>query len=163
MLIRAADPADLVPLHALRSYYVDHSYATFDETPLPLNATENWLSSFASVGPYRLFVAEQDGQLIGFAGSQRYRVHPAFCRTIETTVYVAPGMVGRRVGTSLYRELFESIATEGLHRAVVGIALPNDASVHLHKKLGFLEVGVFDEYASKNGEYISSLWMQRSL
>jgi phosphinothricin acetyltransferase len=72
-------------------------------------------------------------------------------------------MVGRRVGTSLYRELFESIATEGLHRAVVGIALPNDASVRLHKKLGFLEVGVFDEYASKNGEYISSLWMQRSL
>jgi len=41
-----------------------------------------------------------------------------------------------------------------------GIALPNDASIALHRKLGFTDVGVFEEYARKNGRYVSSLWMQ---
>jgi phosphinothricin acetyltransferase len=50
-----------------------------------------------------------------------------------------------------------------LHLAVAGIALPNDASVALHRKFGFTDVGVFDEYAIKHGSYINSLWMQRRL
>jgi phosphinothricin acetyltransferase len=36
-----------------------------------------------------------------------------------------------------------------------------DASVALHRKLGFTEVGTFHEYAVKNGEYLSSVWMER--
>jgi len=53
--------------------------------------------------------------------------------------------------------------TETVHLAVAGIALPNDASVALHRKFGFSDVGIFDEYAMKHGAYISSLWMQRRL
>jgi len=45
--------------------------------------------------------------------------------------------------------------------ALAGIALPNDASVALHRKFGFTDVGVFHEYAIKNGEYVDSLWMER--
>lgn len=47
-----------------------------------------------------------------------------------------------------------------VHCIVVGIAVPNDASVALHRRFGFTDIGVFDEYAQKNGERISSLWMQ---
>jgi phosphinothricin acetyltransferase len=47
--------------------------------------------------------------------------------------------------------------------ALAGIALPNDASVALHRKFGFTEVGVFEEYAIKNGTYVSSVWMQLQL
>ena len=52
---------------------------------------------------------------------------------------------------------------EDVHRAVAGIALPNEASVRLHRRMGFNEVGVFDEYAIKGDRYLSSLWMQRPL
>jgi phosphinothricin acetyltransferase len=45
--------------------------------------------------------------------------------------------------------------------ALAGIALPNDASVALHRKFGFTDVGVFREYAVKHGQYLSSLWLQR--
>jgi len=48
-----------------------------------------------------------------------------------------------------------------VHVALAGIALPNDASVALHRNFGFTEVGTFREYAIKNGQYISSVWMQR--
>jgi predicted GNAT superfamily acetyltransferase len=62
----------------------------------------------------------------------------------------------------LYRALFDSLAPEpSVHVALAGIALPNDASVALHRNFGFTEVGTFREYAIKNGQYISSVWMQR--
>ncbi|WP_214111348.1 GNAT family N-acetyltransferase, partial [Acrocarpospora catenulata] len=95
--------------------------------------------------------------------SQRYRDHEAFQQTVELSVAIDASCRGLGVGTSLYRALFESIPDEPIHVAVVGIAMPNDASVALHRKFGFTQVGTFHEYAAKNGQYISSLWMERLL
>ena len=66
-------------------------------------------------------------------------------------------------GGSLPLPTRSSVALEpSVHVALAGIALPNDASVALHRKHGFTEVGTFREYAIKNGQYISSVWMQRA-
>jgi phosphinothricin acetyltransferase len=67
------------------------------------------------------------------------------------------------IGSALYHVLLDSLRSEDIHVAVAGIALPNDASVALHRKFGFTEVGIFEEYAIKRGAYVSSLWMQRRL
>jgi phosphinothricin acetyltransferase len=53
------------------------------------------------------------------------------------------------------------LVDEPVHVILAGIALPNDASIALHRKFGFTEIGTFREYALKNGTYISSTWMQR--
>jgi phosphinothricin acetyltransferase len=163
MIIRPEDAADLDSLLRLRNHYISNSYATFDEELMPKEAVSAWLGSFSRSGPYRLFVATESGRLLGFAGSQQYRNHPAFKKTIETSIYVDPEAVGRGVGSALYESLFKEISAEDLHCAVVGIALPNEASVRLHRKAGFTEVGTFAEYAFKNGRYVSSVWMQRAL
>jgi phosphinothricin acetyltransferase len=163
MQIRPATAEDCDALLKLRNHYVASTYAVFDEEPLTAEMVARWIASFSLSGPYRLIVATEQGQLRGFACSQRYRDHPAFWRTIETSIYTAPGEARKGVGSALYAALFSSLATEDLHRAVVGIALPNHASVHLHKKFGFTEVGVFNEYAMKRGQYISSVWLQRQL
>jgi phosphinothricin acetyltransferase len=163
MIIRPAEATDLDSLLDLRNYYIFHSYATFDETPKSREAVRAWIDSFGLAGPHRLFVAIEAGRLLGFVSSQSYRDHPAFHKTIETSIYVAPEAVGRGVGLALYESLFAAISGENLHCAVVGIALPNEASVRLHAKLGFTEVGTFVDYAIKNGRYMSSVWMQRML
>jgi phosphinothricin acetyltransferase len=157
---RASDAAALL---ALRNHYIAHSFATFDEAPLRLAAVQDWIGGFGATGAHRLLVARDGGRLAGFCSSQPYRAHPAFARTIETSIYVAPHAAGAGVGSALYQRLFADLAGEGLHRAVVGIALPNDASIRLHLRFGFLPVGVFDEYAHKNGQPISSQWMQRAM
>ncbi len=162
MKVRVATAEDLLPLLELRNWYVVNSFATFDETPLSLSAMQCWFSQFG-LGPHRLLVAEQQGRLHGYCSSQQYRAHPAFSKTVETSVYVQPDSGRSGVGSALYAELFQSIAGQGLHRAVVGIALPNEASVRLHEKFGFRSVGVFSEYAVKGGRFISSQWLERSL
>ena len=163
MIIENACPGDADALLALRNHYIAHSFATFDEAPLRLAAVQDWITGFAATGPHRLLVARDAGGLRGFCSSQPYRAHPAFARTIETSVYVAPDDAGAGVGSALYERLFAELAGQGLHRAVAGIALPNEASLRLHARFGFRPVGVFDEYAHKNGRAISSQWMQRAM
>ena len=163
MQIRPATADDCDGLLHIRNHYITSSFAVFDEEPLTAQAVARWVAAFSQSGPYRLLVATDGNGIQGFACSQRYRDHPAFRRTVETSIYTAAGESGRGVGTALYASLFSSLATEDLHRAVVGIALPNEASVRLHRKLGFTKVGVFNEYAVKSGQYISSVWLQRQL
>ena len=163
MNISPARPEDADALLALRNHYIAHSFATFDEAPLAPADVRDWMAGFADCGPHRLLVARDGGRLRGWCSSQPYRAHPAFSRTIETSVYVAPEAAGTGVGSALYDCLFAGLAGLGLHRVVVGIALPNDASVRLHARFGFRAVGVFDEYAHKNGRPIRSQWMQRAM
>ncbi|HEX7686913.1 MAG TPA: GNAT family N-acetyltransferase [Burkholderiaceae bacterium] len=163
LTIRPATAADAAPLRAIRNHWIAASHASFDEQPLAPEAVRDWIAGFASTGPHRLLVAERAGVVVGFASSQPYRAHPAFRHTVETSIYVAAGAGRGGIGSRLYDALFAAIADEGLHRAVVGIALPNEASVRLHRRQGFREVGTFDEYAIKNGRFISSVWMQRTL
>jgi phosphinothricin acetyltransferase len=123
----------------------------------------NWLKTFDRTGPHRLLVAEDQQELVGYACSNPYRNHVSFAETVEFSISLSPERTGQGLGTRLYAELIEELRSARVHRAVAGIALPNEASVRLHQRFGFQAVGVFDEYAKKWGRYISSLWMQRPL
>jgi phosphinothricin acetyltransferase len=63
----------------------------------------------------------------------------------------------------LYGELFSALAGEGLHRAYAGVALPNDASVRLHERCGFTELGTFHEVGRKLGRWVDVRWFERQL
>jgi phosphinothricin acetyltransferase len=162
MQIRHATADDCGSLLRLRNHYVSSSFAVFDEEPLSPEDIARWIGGFSKTGPHQLWVAVDGSELKGFASSQQYRIHSAFRHTVETSIYTAPECSGRGIGTALYTSLFSAIQAEDLHRAVVGIALPNEASISLHRKFGFTEVGIFNEYAKKRGKYISSVWLQRS-
>jgi phosphinothricin acetyltransferase len=161
--VRAAQPDDLAQLVAIYNYYVEHSTATFDTEVTSVQDRRAWFETFSGAGPHRLLVAAEGEQVVGCASSSPYRAHPAFTQTVEVSVYIAPAARSTGVGSALYGRLFEELRSAALHLAVSGIALPNDASVALHRKFGFTDVGVFEEYATKGGAYISSLWMQRRL
>jgi phosphinothricin acetyltransferase len=82
---------------------------------------------------------------------------------VETTVYLDPAATGRGVGSMLYQQLFTELQAEDVHRAFAGVALPNPASVALHRRFGFTDVGTFTEVGRKNGRWWDVLWLQRSL
>jgi phosphinothricin acetyltransferase len=138
-----------------------NSIATFAARPTSVAEQRGWFQQFSSTGPYRLFVARRGDMLVGYACSKRYRELEAFQETVEVSIALDASCRARGVGSLLYRELFAGLANEPVHVALAGIAIPNEASIALHRKFGFTEIGTFREYAIKNGQYISSLWMQR--
>ena len=162
-IVRPAHQRDLARLVAIYNHYVEHSFATFDTAPTSVENRAAWFETFSATGPHRLLVATDGGRVLGCASSGSYRAHLAFGQTVEVSVYIDPEVRATGVGSALCGALFEALRAQDLRLAVAGIALPNDASVALHRKFGFTEVGVFEEYATKHGAYISSLWMQRRL
>jgi len=108
-------------------------------------------------------VADEDGPVIGYASTGRFRDKRAYDTTAETSVYCAPEATGRGVGSALYRELFTTLAGEDINRLVAGITLPNEASIALHKRFGFVRVGVFSANGRKFGRYWDVAWFERAL
>ena len=122
-----------------------------------------WLAQFAETGRHRLFVADVDGEAVGFASSHGFRPKGAYATSVETSIYLAPGSTGRGIGARLYDALFDALAREDVHRAYAGITLPNAASTTLHERHGFARVAVFDEVGFKHGRYWSVAWYEKRL
>jgi phosphinothricin acetyltransferase len=159
--VRAAHRADLPRLTEIYNHYVIHTPVTFDLEPYTVERRAAWFEQFALTGRYRLVVAEENGLVLGYAGTTRFRVKPAYDTTVETTVYSSPNAVGKGVGRKLYAGLFEALADEDIHRIVGGYTLPNAASAKLHEMFGFKSVGIFSEVGYKFGKYWDVQWTER--
>jgi phosphinothricin acetyltransferase len=152
---------DLPGITDILNYTIMNSNATLATQPVSVAERRQWFERFSMTGPYRLLAARRGDLILGYAASQPYREHEGFRETVEVSIALDIRSRGQGVGTALYRALFGYLADEPVHVALAGIVLPNDASVALHRKLGFTEVGIFHEYAVKNGQYLSSIWMER--
>jgi phosphinothricin acetyltransferase len=162
--LRAAVLADLPALTAIYNHYIVSTTITFDLQPYEPSARRAWFDDHANSGRHRLIVAAgADDIAIGYATSSRWRPKAAYDTTVESSVYCHPGAVGRGIGTELYKALFDALANENVHRVVAGIAQPNAASVALHRRFGFREVGVFDNVGFKFGKYWDVAWFERSM
>ena len=114
------------------------------------------------------FLYRGDGQEItlqhwihGLPGSLPFRPKAAYETSVELTIYVAADERARGVGPRLYAALFEALRGEDVHRLLAGIALPNEASVRMHERLGFTCVGVYSEVGRKFGRYWDVGWWER--
>lgn len=161
--VRPARRSDLPRLTEIYNHYVIHTPVTFDLEPYTVERRAAWFEQFAPTGRYRLMVAENAGQVEGYAGTTRFRVKPAYDTTVETTIYVSSEMVGMGIGRMLYAALFEAIAGEDINRIVGGYTLPNPGSAKLHEQFGFKNVGVFSEVGYKFGRYWDVQWTERPL
>lgn len=161
--VRAAVAGDLGAVTEIYNHYVVDTAATFDVTPFTVAERRDWFDRFAESGPYRLLVATRDGEVVGYAASSRFRTKPAYDPSVEVTVYLAPGAGGEGVGSLLYQQLFADLRGEVVHRAYAAIAQPNPASVALHRRFAFHDVGTLREVGRKRGQWWDVLWMERDL
>jgi len=161
--VRYAEERDLARLTEIYNHYVLTTAITFDLEPFAVDERRAWLAKFSRRGPHRLFVAERDGVVLGYAGTTGFRDRRAYDTTVEVTVYCAPEATGRGIGTLLYRALFEALAGEDLHLAIAGTTLPNDASIALHERFGFTLVGVMHSVGWKFDRYWDVAWYEKVL
>jgi len=105
-------------------------------------------------------VAELDSALLGYAYAGRWKVRSAYRYSVETTIYLEQGREGQGVGKRLYTELLSLLLARGVHVAIGGAALPNEASVALHEKLGFERVATFRQVGFKHGRWIDVAYWQ---
>lgn len=161
--IRAGHEGDLEELTRIYNHYIEHTQITFDVEPFTVEQRRPWFDAHPAHGRHRLLVAEADDRVLGYATSSPFRPKAAYATTVETTVYLAPEHTGRGLGSRLYSALLETLPTEGVHLAVAGVTVPNEASQRLHLRCGFRQVGVFEEVGHKFGRFWDVAWFQQRL
>ena len=107
-------------------------------------------------------VAEIDGKTAGYAYGSPHRTRAAYASSCDVAVYVDPAFGRRGIGRALYAALLERLAAR-YHAAFAGVALPNEASIGLHKAMGFTPVGTYCEVGWKMGAWRDVAWLQRLL
>ena len=178
IVIRPATDADMDAVAVIYAHHVRHGRASF-ETEAP-DAAEMRRRRAEVVGkglPY--FVAAHvdpaateaapagnppDGEVLGYAYAGAYRTRAAYANTVENSVYLRPDAIGRGIGRRLLGALIAACEQCGLRQmvAVVGDSA-NEASIRLHEKLGFRQVGVLRDVGYKHGVWLDSVLLQRSL
>jgi phosphinothricin acetyltransferase len=162
--VREATAADLPVVAAIYTHYTLRTTTTFN---IEVRTPREWRERFDDHilnGPYLLLVAEHDGAVVGYVETQRFRPKPAYDRSLEISIYVAPDQQGRGVGNALFGDLFERLAgDERFHRAFSIIALPNEPSIALHERFGFVHRGTLTEAGFKFGQYLDVAYYERPL
>ncbi|NJN29366.1 MAG: N-acetyltransferase [Synechococcales cyanobacterium RM1_1_8] len=162
--IRLPQAADLVPLTDLYNHYIRETTITFDLEPYsPEQRQRQWLEHYAPAGPHRLWIAERQGQVVGYASSSALNRKAAYSTSVETSIYLAPDCHRQGIGKMLYEQLFASLAAEDVHRAYAGITQPNLASEAFHRSFGFEAVGRYGEVGRKFGRYWDVVWFEKAL
>ncbi len=161
-MIRRGREDDLAALTELYNHYVRETAITFDLEPYTVEKRRPWFGAFAATGRHQLFVAEEAGQVVGYACTREFREKRAYDSSAETSVYLAPDFHRRGLGSLLYGQLFDALAGEDVHRYIAGITLPNEASIALHARFGFTSVGVMREVGRKFERYWDVLWMEKA-
>jgi phosphinothricin acetyltransferase len=150
--IRPCSPQDAAAVAAIYAYYIRETVVTFEETPVSAAAMARRIEEIATSLPW--LVWDESSAVLGYAYAAPWKQRSAYRFTAETTVYVAENRRGRGIGGELYAALLDELRGRGLHSAVGCIALPNPASIALHEKLGFKEIGRFEEAGWKFGRWV---------
>ncbi|MEP6778632.1 MAG: N-acetyltransferase family protein [Gemmatimonadaceae bacterium] len=159
MNVRNIEASDCSAIAAIYNHYVANSIATFREAALDTGEMAALIAN-AKADSLPALVALLDDQVAGYAFATRWKPRAAYRFSAECTVYVNSERVGHGIGTALYAQLFHELRASGVHAAIGGIALPNDASVSLHEKFGMNKVAHFKEVGFKFGRWIDVAYWQ---
>ena len=161
--IRPAAAGDLAILAEIYAWHVRNGAASFEEVPPDAPEFERRWRSIIDLGlPY--LVACGDAEPIGYAYAGPYRPRSAYRFAVEDSIYLDPKATGRGIGGRLLAAVIDGATAAGKRQmlAVIGDSA-NLASIALHRRLGFAEVGTFRAVGFKFERWIDSVLMQRAL
>lgn len=157
--IRSAETADLETITAIHNHAVVHTTAIWNEEAVDLEDRASWLADRTAHG-YPVLVAVDESGVLGYASYAQWRPHSGYRLTVEHSVYVLGGQHGRGIGTSLMNALIERARAAGIHVMIGGIESGNTASIALHERLGFVEVGRMPQVGAKFGRWLDLSMLQ---
>jgi L-amino acid N-acyltransferase YncA len=163
VIIRAATASDMDAIAHIYAHHVNHGTGTFETDPPDSSEIgRRWAEVTARGLPW--LVADDDGDVVGYAYAGPYRPRVAYGRTVEDSIYVRADRLGSGVGKLLMPALISATKACGMHQmiAVIGDS-GNQASIHLHRRFGFQDAGILKDVGFKFGRWLDTVFMQRSL
>ena len=159
VVLRLAERGDAAAIASIVNHYIEHGTANFRTEP---QTEAEWAQEMATYGSrYPWLVAEADGRVVGVAYAKPWNPRQAYDWTAESTIYVADGQQGRRVGSTLYTELLKRLEAQGFRSVMAGVTSGNPGSEALHAAFGYERVGTIKAAGYKFGAWHDvTLWQK---
>jgi len=159
--IRDAKESDIEAINDIYNYYVLNSTCTAQTEPEPSEGRKQWFSEHT--GKYVALVAESEGQVVGWGSLSKYHRRYAYWPTVEDSIYVKHEMLHNGIGKLLLEELVRKARENGFHSILGVISSEQLASIRLHERYGFIEVGRLREVELKFNRRLDVTFMQLML
>jgi phosphinothricin acetyltransferase len=157
--IRTALEQDLEAMLEIYNDVIVNTTAVYDYQPHTLEMRRQWFRIKEAQG-FPVFVAEEDGKVVGFSSIGPFRAWAAYKYSVENSVYVAADQRGKGIGKMLIAPLVEASVQLNMHTIIAGIDATNEASIRLHRSFGFEEVAHFKQVGYKFGRWLDLTFMQ---
>ncbi len=160
--LREAAPADMAAITEIYGHHVLAGLASYEEVP-PTKAemTTRHAAIIERGLPY--IVAETEGMIAAYAYAGPFRTRSAYRYTVEDSVYVNERFARQGLGKTLIEELIKRCTNKGFRQMVAVIGGGHPASIALHVACGFQETGRLTGIGFKKGQWLDTVFMQRSL
>jgi L-amino acid N-acyltransferase YncA len=159
--LRHATVDDLDAINAIYNHYVEHSTCTYQTVPSTAQERRAWFDTHGPEHP--VIVAEENGQIVGWASLSRFHPRQAYCHSVEDSIYLHHQYRGKGLGSLLLGELLRLAKIIGHHTVLGGADSEQTASIALHAKFGFEKVSHLKEVGHKHGRWLDVIWLQKML
>lgn len=160
--VRPADERDLPAILEIYNDAILNTTATYDTEPETLDQRAAWLAERRARG-MPVLVAEVKGRVVGFAALTPHSAKPGYRHTAMNSVYVEPAARGQGVGRALLAALVRRAREIGVHVIIASIDAENEASLLLHRELGFRKVAHLHEVGWKFGRWLDVVYLQLTI
>lgn len=158
-MIRPVVKEDAPMICDIYNYYVENTVITFEENPVDADEMGRRIQNITETHPWIVF--EEEGLILAYAYASPWRVKSAYRFSAELTVYADVNHRGKKIGSTLYTALIKKMEEMGKHCLYGVIAVPNEASDKLHKRLGFTKCGHFHQVGYKFGKWVDVSYWER--
>jgi phosphinothricin acetyltransferase len=161
--IRPSRDEDVAAITAIYAHHVLNGTGTFEtEPPTAADMAARRSDVLGKNLPY--LVAEEAGEVLGFAYCNWFKPRPAYRYSAEDSIYLAEAARGHGLGSRLLAALSEAAEAAGIRKliAVIGDSA-NAGSVGVHRAQGFTHVGVLKDCGWKFGEWRDVVLMEKVL
>jgi L-amino acid N-acyltransferase YncA len=156
--IDTATKQDLNRIVEIYNWAIENTSATFDTDSKTIQSQLGWFETHDEKHP--VIVARENGRVLAWGSISPWSDRCAYSGTGEISFYVDPDFHCKGIGFNILKRLIE-IGKEKKFRTLVSrIAGKSEASIHLHKKLGFSNIGTMKNVGKKFGEIVDVHLMQ---
>ncbi|MGQ0845290.1 MAG: GNAT family N-acetyltransferase [Sporichthyaceae bacterium] len=160
-VVRAATVADAAACAAVYRPYVTDGVVSLELQPP--DEAQMAARIETALRSHAWLVAELDGRVVGYAYASRFNERAAYAWACAVSVYLEPGLRRTGTGRALYGALFQRLAERGYRTLLAIVGVPNEASVGLHRALGFEQVALLPRVGWKHGAWRDVAWFQLTL
>lgn len=166
--LRVATPEDAAALVDIYAPYVRETAITFEyDVPSVAEFAARIAHTLESF-PY--LVAENDGEIVGYAYAGAFHPRAAYQWCVEMSVYVKRDVRRMGVGRKLYDAMEAILKLQRLTNVEACIAVPSAPDAHLtmdsvrfHEKMGYRMVGAFHQCGYKFDTWYDMVWMEKHI